>query len=163
MNKKSEVLADAEKVKEQLEKLSGQDLQIPADAIIRLSVPVSTFNITDGNVCSRRLFLPFPGGKFCNPASLLDVAGAGTTASDAKLIFQITDFACLGPSTFAEPVVIVVTPRADGAFFATQTHLLVNNNNDVQISVFTWNSAGKPAPNISFDWRFRAVFSPIIF
>jgi hypothetical protein len=44
----------------------------------------------------------------------------------------------------------------------TTTHALVDNGNDVQITVFAWNAGGAAAPNVSFDWRCRVVSNQII-
>jgi hypothetical protein len=163
-SEKSEKTPNLEKVKSELEKLAGRDLPIPPDSLIKLSYPASTYNYIydDGYVCWRSILFPFPG-KSCNPTNLLDVSGVGATGANGQAVFQLSEFVCLQPTIFAEPVVVVVTPRSDDAVFATQTHAIINNSNDVQISVFTWGANGNPAPDIAFDWRVRAPFSPLIF
>jgi hypothetical protein len=163
MERKSEKSPKPEDVKKQLETLTGQDLNIPADLLIKLWYPAGTYSYNDGYACWRSIFSPFPGGKSCSGASLLDVSGVSSSAANGQLIFAISQFVCFPQlHALAEPINVVATPRSAGAFFVTQTHTLVNNNTDVQISVYTWDAAGNPAPDVSFDWRCRVVNVPII-
>ena len=163
MEKSSEKSPKPAEVKKQLEALTGRDLNVPADLLIKLWYPAGTYSYNDGYACFRSLFLPFPGRKSCSGANLLDVCGSSSTAADGSLIFQISQVVCFPEvRVLAEPINVVVTPRSSGPFFVTQTHALVNGDADVEISVFTWDAAGKPAPNIAFDWRCRVVSVPII-
>jgi len=163
MEKKSEKSPTPAEVKKQLEALTGKDLNVPEELFLKLWYPAGTYSYNEGFACWRNFFLPFPGRKSCSEATLLDVSGASSTAADGRLIFQISQFVCFPQvHALAEPISVVATPRASGAFFLTQTHALVNNDTDIEISVYTWDAAGNAAPNIAFDWRCRAVNVPII-
>jgi hypothetical protein len=164
MDKRSEKSPNPEDVKKQLEILAGRNLPTSADLLVKLWYPAGTYSYDDGYACWRAIFSAFPEyGKSCSVASLLDVCGVSSTAGNGQLVFQISQFVCFPPvRALAEPISVVVTPRSADAFFATQTHGLINNNSDVEISVFTWDADGNPAPGISFDWRCRVVSVPII-
>ncbi len=149
-------------MKKQLETLGGRDLHVPPDELINLWYPAGTYSYDDGMACWRSIF-PIFRNKNCSSATLLDVSGALTTAANGQLVFPISDVVCFPlVNTLAEPVNVVVTPRSTGPFFVTQTHALVNNNSDVQITVYSWDAAGKPAPGVAFDWRCRVVSVPVI-
>lgn len=163
MESKHEKLPKAEAVKKQLEALAGRDLSAPAEQLFRLSYPAGAYSYNDGNVCWRT-FLPIFPGKSCSEATLLDVSGALSTGANGQLVFPISEVVCFTDAyVLSEPINVVVTPRSASPSFATQTHALVTNNTDVQITVYTWDANGNPAPNVSFDWRCRVVSEPIIF
>ncbi|MGC1483548.1 MAG: hypothetical protein WA789_07140 [Candidatus Acidiferrum sp.] len=163
MENKQEKLPKAEEVKKQLEALAGRDLHVPADQLIRLWYPAGAYSYNDGNACWRSVFPIFPG-KSCSDATLLDVSGVNSTADNGQLVFQISEVVCfMDAHALSEPINVVVTPRSSSPSFATQTHALINSNTDVQITVYTWDANGNPAPNVAFDWRCRVVSEPIIF
>jgi hypothetical protein len=130
-----------------------------------LSFPVATYSIAPGLVTSFRIFFP---GKSCADASLLDVAGSGTTGADGKSVFRVTQFICSDINSFAAPVNVLVTPNAAQPVYVTRTHALIDdpnqigNFNDLEIVVHSWGPGGQPIPNIAFDWRCRLVQIPII-
>ena len=163
MENKQEKHPKAEEVKKQLEALAGRDLHVPADQLLKIWFPAGAYSYNEGNACWRSIF-PIVPGKSCSDATLLDVSGANSTADNGQLIFQISEVVCFTDAhILSEPINVVVTPRSSSPCFATQAHLLINSNTDVQITVFTWDANGNPAPNVSFDWRCRVVSEPIIF
>ena len=163
MENKQEKLPKAEDVKKQLEALAGRDLHVPAEQFIKIWYPAGAYSYNEGLVCWRSIFPIFPG-KSCSDATLLDVSGVLSTAANSQLVFQISEVVCfVDPYVLSEPINVVVTPRSSSPSFATQIHALINNNTDVQITVYTWDADGNPAPNVSFDWRCRVVLEPVIF
>jgi hypothetical protein len=163
MENKQEKLPKAEEVKKQLEALAGRDLHVPADQLLRLWYPAGAYSYTDGNACWRSV-LPIIPGKSCSGANLLDVSGVNETADNGQLVFPISAVVCFTDAyALNEPINVLVTPRSSSPCFATQTHALINSNTDVQITVYTWDANGNPAPNVAFDWRCRVVYEPIIF
>jgi hypothetical protein len=160
MNQKSEKSPRPEDIKKQLEAITGHDLRVPPDQLIKLFYAASTYSYSDGNTCWRGIFFPF---KSCVGATLLDVSGAGFTDTNGQSVFLLSDFVCFAQvNQLADPINVVATPRTTSPLFLTETHTLFNNNSDVQISVFTWDANGKPAPSVTFDWRCRVVSVPII-
>ena len=84
-------------------------------------------------------------------------------------MFLLSEFVCFAQvNILAEPINVVATPRASTPSFLTMTHQLVkadgatNYQDDVSISVFTWDANGAAAPNVVFDWRCRVVSVPVI-
>jgi hypothetical protein len=162
MEKNPAKLPKPEDVKKQLEALGARDLQVPPDQLRNIWYPAGTYSYNDGTTCWRSIFPIFPG-KSCSSATLLDVSGALTTASNGQLVFPISDVVCFPlVNLLAEPINVVVTPRSASPSFVTQTHALINNNSDVQITVYSWDANGKPVPGVAFDWRCRVVSVPII-
>jgi len=160
MNQKSKKSPRPEDIKKQLEVLTGHDLRVPPDQLIKLFYPASTYSYNDGNTCWRGILFPF---KSCVGATLLDVSGAGFTDTKGQSVFLLSDFVCFAQvNQLADPINVVATPRTTSPLFLTETHSLFNNNSDVQISVLTWDANGKPAPSVTFDWRCRVVSVPII-
>jgi hypothetical protein len=170
MNQKSKKSARPEDIKKQLEALTGHDLPVPADHLIKgLVYPASTYSysasIERDSTCWRGFAFPL---KNCVRATLLDVSGAGLTDTNGQSVFLLSDFVCFATplyfvSQLADPINVVATPRTTSPLFLTETHSLFNNNSDVQITVFTWDANGKPAPSVAFDWRCRVVAATIIF
>jgi hypothetical protein len=159
--------ADFDELKKNIEKISGRELEITAEHLIRWIYPVATYAFEDGHVTSYRIFFP---GKSCAAARLLDVAGSSTTGGDGTRVFRLSDYICSDRNSFAAPVNVVVTPNAAQPVYATRTHTLVANPNpnapgdfsDLEIKVITWSSGGAAAPGVAFDWRCRIVALPII-
>jgi hypothetical protein len=138
MENKMEKLSKAEEVKKQLEALAGRDLRILADQLFNIWFPQGrAYAYNDGNVCWRSI-LPIVPGKSCSDATLLDVSGANSTADNGQLVFQISEVVCFtDPYILSEPINVFITPRSSSPSFATQSHLLINGNTDVQITVYT--------------------------
>lgn len=165
MEKKSEKKPDLNNVKKQLESLAGEKIDIAPDQIISLRHPVGAHDYTDGTVLWKSIILP---GQSCIAATLLD--GSGSTATDAtgSITFLLSSFICLPQvRSLAAPVNVQATVRSTSPFFLTLTYSLVpdpslpTSNNDLKITVNTWDANGAPAPFIPFDWRCRLVSNQI--
>jgi hypothetical protein len=156
-------------LRQQLESISGRPVDASDEQLLQLFFRVSLSNYEDGTILSRSIIFP---GKSCTqasalPASFLDVSSSGSTDATGRRTFLLTDFICSTLNTFAAPVTLLVTPNTETPCYATMTHALVPDPNapgynDLQFTVFTWNANGRPAPNISFDWRCRLLSFQII-
>lgn len=101
--------------------------------------------------------------KQCNAINQLDVSGWWVTGDDGKAGLLLSQFICLSES-LVDPVTLVATPTsADRPTYVTAQHALVDNGNDVEMTFWTWNPDGTPAPETSFDWRCRVPYWDIIF
>jgi hypothetical protein len=164
MDKKSDKNPDVQAIRKHLEEATGQKLDIPDDLIRQFRYPVGAHNYSDGDVLWRSIFFP---GKSCVDSSLLDASGSSTTGSNGSVVVPLSSVLCEIP-TLAAPVNVQATVRGTAPAFLTMTYALVPNPNfptsfnDVNITVYTWDANGKPAPNVVFDWRCRVVSIPII-
>ena len=156
-------------LRQHLESVSGQPIGASDDQLLQLFYRVSLSSYEDGTIMSRSIIFP---GKSCTqastlPASFLDVSSSGSTDATGRRTFLLTDFICSTVNSFAAPVTLLVTPNTETACYATMTHTLVPAPNaqgfsDLKFTVFTWRTNGRPAPNISFDWRCRLLSFQII-
>jgi hypothetical protein len=167
MVKKPKQPAETAELKKQIETIVGHEIDPGVERIITLFHPAGSYAVfwmdQSAQACWRRLF-PFPG-KDCSIVRLLEATGVSSTLADGKRVFQVSDVVC--PEgvlwSFGEPINVIATPLAESPIFLTMTYSLVPQGPDpsfrpdVQMTVFTWNADGTPAPNVSFDWRCRAV------
>ena len=145
-------------VKKKLEEIAGRELVVAPEHLHQLRFPVSAYDEAAGAVVWNYLFFP---GKRCEDALLLDVSGASYSGADGKQVVELSDVACLGHIAglqLAEPVNVLATARSVNPVFVTNTHSLLSPSNptDIEITFFVWDDKGHAAPNVSFDWRFRA-------
>jgi hypothetical protein len=166
MSDKSEKQPISAEVKKQLESIAGTNIE--HEQLIGFRFPVGAFDYTAGSSSWRSIII-FPRPLTCADANLLDASGLTTTAANGQATFLLSQFVCPPlVRAFAAPINIVATARSSSPFFVTATLSLVpdpNNaasNNDVQITLYAWDAAGKPAPSVSIDWRCRVVSLPII-
>src|SRR3954447_23129742 len=150
----------------QLEALAGTGIQ--PEQLFGFRFPVGAFDYTAGSSSWRSIII-FPQPLTCADANLLDASGLSTTGANGQATFLLSSFVCLPlVRAFAAPVNVVATARSSSPFFVPATLTLVrdpNNatsNNDVEIMLYAWDAAGKPAPSVSIDWRCRVVSLPII-
>ena len=128
---------------------------------ITLFQAVASSTISDGTTTFRSLIVAFPNR--CVSSKLLDVTGSAASGADGKSRFRLTSFLCPeGNFRFGFPINVVATPLSTTPSFLTVVHTLVNNGADVEIEVSTWDAAGTPAPNVSFDWRCRVDLPNIV-
>lgn len=166
MEKKSDKQVNLQNVKKQLEAIAGEKIDITPDQIISLRHPVGAHDYTDGTVLWKSIIFP---GQSCVASTLLDGSGSTTTGSSGSITFLLSSFICLPlVRSLAAPVNVQATVRSASPFFLTMTYSLVpdpslpSSNNDLQITVNSWDATGAPAPNVLFDWRCRLVSNQII-
>jgi hypothetical protein len=167
MSNKSEKKPVSAEAKKQLEAIAGTNIE--PEQLIGFRFPVGAFDYTSGSTSWRSIIVFPPLGLSCSDANLLDASGLTTTGTSGQVTFLLSQFVCLPlVRAFAAPISIVATARSSSPFFVTTTLTLVpdpNNpsfNNDVQITLYAWDAAGKPAPSVSIDWRCRLVSLPVI-
>jgi hypothetical protein len=142
--------------KKDLEKVLGDEFSAEAIERIRFIQAVATWDVTDrGSTTYRDLIVVRPNR--CDPTSLVDVSGVASTGSDATRQLRLSDFTCLTDLHFQHPINVVATPLSSTPCFVTLSHTLVNDGEDVEIQVWSWDSGGDPAPAVSFDWRCRVA------
>lgn len=153
-------------IKKQIEELAGGPVQVSPEQVVQFSFPVcaQTYN-DDGTVTFERIIV---GGKYCSQLRLLDADGAATTGADGKATFLLSSYLCATANSFAAPVNLVATPRSTTPCYVTTSYDLVPYPNppggfrDLQVTLFAWGPDGKPASNITIDWRCRLVAYQII-
>ena len=152
-------MATKSETRKRLEATPGQK---PGDAAVQLFpavLPVATYTKTRGSTTHQHQGTSFP--NICYENDLLDVSSLSTTASNGQSVLRLTRFICPTGDVFFPPVNIVATPFSSKPCFLTITHAFLNNGADVEIRVFAWDANGAAAPNISFYWRCRVVYSRI--
>ena len=142
-----------------LEAIVGHELSAEAAARIRFTYAVASSSSEDGITTLRDLVVVSPNR--CYRTRLLDVGGFATTGGDGKSQFRLTEFICHTGERFGQPINVVATPLSSEPCLLTLRHTLVNDGEDVEIQVWSWDTGGKPAPTVSFDWRCR-VELPIV-
>jgi hypothetical protein len=157
-HKKAHLLKE---LRRQLNELAGRQIEASDEHLLHFIFPIASSSVDDqGSVTFERIIFP---GKTCSQMQLLDVAGTSTTGDDGRRVFLLSDFLCSTVNSFAAPVNLLATPRSTNPCYATTTLTLVpdpalpNAFKDVQITLFTWGSAGAPAPGVNVDWRCRLV------
>jgi hypothetical protein len=158
--------ATVETVKEQLQALTGNEIDIKPSQLINLQFPFSIYDSTnDGTMLVRRIVFPFTKTCF-GGIQLLDVAGVGATGDSGSETFLVSGFLCSPQQLpFLEPINILATARSASPVFLTTTHTVIRTGPsapDLQITVFAWDSKGQPAAGVDFDWRCRAAVEIVI-
>jgi hypothetical protein len=167
MVKKPNQPAEIASIKKQIETIVGHEIDPGVERHINFFYPAGSYAIffqdESAQACWRRIY-PFPS-KDCSIVHLLEATGVSSTLADGKRVFQVSDVVC--PQgvlwAFGEPINVVATPLSESPIFRTMTYSLIQQGPDpsfvpdVQMTAFTWNADGSPAPNVMFDWRCRAV------
>jgi len=166
MEKQQGKTATVEAIKEQLQALTGKDIDIKPGQLINLQFPFSIYDSTDdGTMLVRRIVFPFTKTCF-GSVQLLDVAGVGVTNDKGSETFLVSGFLCSPAQLpFLEPVNVLATARSTSPVFLTTAHTVIVTGPsapDLQITVFAWDSKGNPAPGVDFDWRCRAAVENVI-
>lgn len=143
-----------------LEDLLGQKLSPDAAKLINLFQAVASYTRTPGTTTKRNVLILRP--NVCYLADLLDVSGFAITGTDGTSTFWLTNFICHSGERFNQPINVVATPFSSTPCFVTMTHSLVNNGDDVEIKVASWDPGGAPAPQVAFNWRCRVELQVII-
>ena len=147
-------------IKKQLEAVFGHPISEDAVQFIGLFHSVASYTFSDGFTTQQSFIVPLPNR--CYQTRFLDVSGFATTGIDGKSLFRLTSFLCPAGERFLHPINVVATPFSSTPCFLTVVHSLLNNGDDVEIKVSTWDANGAPAPNVSFNWRCRVELQIII-
>lgn len=153
-------------LKKQLEDLAGREIDASREQLIQLNFPVGAQTYDDnGDVTFRSIIFP---NKSCAVRRLLDASGSSTTGANGKVTFLLSGFLCASLNSFAAPVNLVATPRAETPCYVTTSYSLVPNPglpgafSDLQITLAAWHPNGAAASRVGIDWRCRLVSFPII-
>jgi hypothetical protein len=150
-------------LKKQLEDLAGREIDASREQLIQLNFAVGaqTYD-NNGDVTSRSIIFP---NKSCAIRRLLDASGSSTTEANGKVTFLLSGFLCASVNSFAAPVNLVATPRAETPCYVTTSYSFVPNSSsptDLQITLAAWHPNGTAAPKVGIDWRCRLVSIQII-
>ena len=97
----------------------------------------------------------------CFDNRVVDVSGFATTDATGQLVFRLSDFICPAGEIYGPPINVLATARSKKPFFLTVDHRLINNNKDMEITIFGRDANGAPAPLLPLNWRCR-VQHPLI-
>src|SRR5689334_15577543 len=139
--------------KEHIEGILGEKISPEALTSTQFIRDVAVSTNTPGRTTQRFYLIPLPNR--CYDSDALDVSGFSQTGANGQAIFRLTSFLCRATQTFILPINVLATPISQQPVFLTVTHVLVNNGGDVEITVFSWDANGAPAPEVAFDWRCR--------
>ncbi len=167
-------------VKAMLEAFAGHTIDATTQQMeeqLRLTFvfPFSTYSITPstpdpsgdnvGNVVTRNLIIFRPNS--CAFSELLDVGAFASIPDTGNVTLRLKGFLCPNDSHyFAAPINIVATPVSATPMFATVMHSFIfdqfHQATDVEFKIFAWDATGKPAPNVTVDWRCRVPVYTVI-
>jgi hypothetical protein len=154
-------MAEKKDIKKALGEILGEELtedELQAFELYRKTVSWEQTNIPGTGFITKVSKFPWLPPKTCERRHLLDVSSTTRTASDGRSKFLLSNFICPKLGGFDSPINVVATPLHPEPVFLTLEHFLVNNGEDVEIQVSTWDANGVPAPEVWFDWRCRVVF-----
>ncbi len=145
-----------------LEAILGYKLTAEAVEQIGLFLLAASSTSPAGSTTMKSIFAGRPNR--CFQDQYLDVYGVATTGSDGKSRFLLTDFICPPGKNFGPPINVVATPLSSTPCYLTVLHSLVkvNNREDLEIQVSTWDANGAAAPSVSFDWRCRVTLPSVV-
>jgi|SRR5215216_2615093 len=145
--------------KQHIEGILGEKIGDEALALIQLFQDVAISTATPSRTTQRHLLINRPNR--CFESRVLDVSGFAQTQANGQIVFRLSSFFCPAGEIFSLPINVLATPISSKPFFLTVMHTLVNNGTDVEITVFSWDANGAPAPDVAFNWRCR-VEHPIV-
>lgn len=146
--------------KEHLEGILGEKIAPEAVASISLFRDVAISTESPCTITEQSIFFARPNRCFQSRA--IDVSGFTQTLANGQIVFRLTNFRCPAGEIYSAPINVVATPISAKPFFLTVMQAFVNNGTDVEITVFSWDANGAPAPNIAFNWRCRVEHATII-
>jgi len=159
MDHKPKGTAKETELKAHLEGIVGRKVNLPTVPIgpANLFYLLGAFDNITGNISWKSLL--YDDVTHTSPADLIDVSGVSSTDGTGKGVFRLSTFlgAELAP---AEPINIVATASGTVPLFLTVEHTIVTAGiypEDIEVTVYAWDSNGNPAPNVIFDWRCRFV------
>lgn len=145
--------------KEHIEGILGENVGDEALALIQLFLDVAISTETPSRTTQRNILIARPNR--CIDSRVIDVSGFAQTQNNGQVTFRLSSFLCPAGEIFSLPINVLATPISEKPFFMTVMQKLLNNGTDVEITVFSWDANGAPAPNIAFNWRCR-VEHPIV-
>ena len=149
-----------ESKKEHLEGILGEKIAPEALALIPVFMDVAISTETPCTITQQSIFIARPNR--CFDSRVFDVSGFTQTRTNGQIVFRLSNFRCPQGEIYSAPLNVVATPVSQKPFFLTVMQALVNNGTDVEITVFSWDANGAPAPNIAFNWRCRVEHLNII-
>jgi hypothetical protein len=149
-----------ESKKEHLEGILGEKVNPEALALIPLFMDVAISTETPCTITQQSLIVFRPNR--CFESRAFDISGFTQTRANGQSVFRLSNFRCPQGEIYSAPINVVATPISPKPFFLTVMQALVNNGTDVEITVFSWDANGAPAPNVAFNWRCRVEHATII-
>lgn len=146
--------------KKQIEAIMGEPISADMLPLIQLFQDVAISTNTPSRTTQKNLIANLPNR--CTESRVFDVSAMAQTLSNGRNVFRLTNFLCPAGEIFSLPINVVATPLSSKPFYLTVLQSLVNNGADVEITVFSWNANGTPAPNVPFNWRCRVEFPHVI-
>ena len=146
--------------REHIEGILGEPVGDEALALIQLFQDVAISTETPSRTTQRSLIVARPNR--CTDSRVIDVSGFAQTQANGQVVFKLSSFICPAQEIFSLPINVLATPISQKPVFATVMHKLINNGTDVEITVFSWDPNGAPAPGVAFNWRCRVEHPHII-
>lgn len=146
--------------KKQVEDFLGEKIGEDAIQLIKFIQPVALSTRMPSVTTHKHQLINRP--NVCYQNNALDVSGFAITADNGQSVFRLSQFICSNGERFDFPINVVATPFSSKPFHLTVTHSLLNNGDDVEIKVFSWDANGAAAPRIAFNWRCRVELPHII-
>ncbi len=159
MDHKLKATAKEAELKAHLEGIVGRKVILPTVPIgpVNLFYLLGAFDNIAGYITSKNLL--YDNVTRVSPANLIDVSGVSSTDGTGKGVFRLSTFVG-GELAPAEPINIVSTASGTVPVFLTVEHTIVTAGifpEDIEVTVYAWDSNGNPAPNAIFEWRCRFV------
>ena len=161
-------MPDARAIRERLTAmlaLSDEDLLRESDVARREPVAVTQFG--EGAITSRSIGTTGGSGKRCATSPVLDIVGTSHTGDDGSVEIRITDFYCSSRIyRFQQPLNFIATPQTRTPVYLTTRQRISADadgaeERDVLVTVWSWNSAGSPAPRASSTGASLAISEDI--
>ncbi len=153
-------MSTQQSVAKYFEAILGRDVSEQDDGVVLLRDTVAAYSpVQNGSVTSREIGTTGDSTKACGDMRLLDVSGIARTDADGSIEFLLSDYLC-GDWDFRAPVNVVATPLSSSPVYVTINRRIISR--DIRIAVRSWDANGRPVPLVSFDWRCRAAWMPII-
>lgn len=139
----------AELLQRAFSELGGEFSQFHADEVGDVTATLGFHSRNSDSFLTQSSFIT---GKSCTPATTFSICGNGQTDSDGRLEIDLKDFVCLldgraQPERIDAPLYFVATPRK------AEPVLLTFTTNQTNVTVYSWNTSGEPAPRIRFQWH----------
>ena len=91
--------------------------------------------------------------KSCTDTPMLVIEGVGVTDAEGMRELSVNDFYCPQLSDVKEPAFLLATADTDQPVYMTAQVLWRAPNDLAALRFFSWGIAGKPAPEVVFNWQ----------